>query len=49
MFVAVGAVISMQAMIGTLVGTNAEMRESQLIGSYVSGLMQEANTVFLCL
>ena len=48
MFVGEGALISIPAIIGRLVGMKAEIRDSQRIGSSVSGLMHDAKTVFLC-
>ena len=49
MFVGVGAVMSIAPTIGTLVGTNAETQPAHMIGSYVSGLMHDASTVFFSL
>ena len=48
-FAGVGADIKIAPIMGTLVGTNADTLPSHIIGSSVSGLMHDANTVFLCL
>ena len=38
--------MSMAAMIGTLVGINAETRPAHIMGSSVSGFIHEARIVF---
>ena len=45
----VGADINKAAVNGMLTGINAETRLGQEIGYSVSGFMQDAKTVFLCL
>lgn len=49
MFKGVGADISRAAVIGILTGINAETRLGHKIGFSVSGFMQDASTVFICL
>ena len=49
MFTGVGADISRAAVRGILTGMNAEIRLGHKIGFSVSGFMQDASTVFMCL
>ena len=46
MFLIVGAVMSMAAKIGRFVGMKAEIRCAHMMGSPVSGLLQDARIVF---
>ena len=49
MFLVIGADMSIPANIGRFVGRNADILDGHMIGSSVSGLMQDASTVFLYL